>query len=144
MAPFRIRLTQFPQSPYILDNPWGNWVCTVCLPCMVLHCSVQQVEVRTQNEALKRTCWIMHGCVKERIFISLPQLNHLPLLFPPPPPPPPPPSSLPLAPSLSLLHQLKWLCGFMRQPFKSLPFPHWSRQKVIGSIKRIKSPRKME
>jgi len=99
--------------------------------------TVQQVEAGTQNEALKRTCWIMHGCVKERIFISLLLLNHLPLLFSSS-------SSSSPSPSLSLLHQLKWLCGFMRQPFKSLPFPHWSSQKVIGSIKRIKSPGKME
>lgn len=35
MAPFRIRLTQFPQSPYILDNPCRNWACSVCHPAFV-------------------------------------------------------------------------------------------------------------
>lgn len=73
--------------------------------------------------------------VLERILISLPLLNHLPFALS---------SSSFSLPLFLLLHQLKWLYGFMRQPFKSLPFPHWSRQKVIGSIKRIKSLGKME
>lgn len=50
---------------------------------LLLHCGVQQVEAGTQNEALKRTCWIMHGCVKERIFISLLLPLSLPFPFAP-------------------------------------------------------------
>lgn len=58
----------FLQSPYILDNPRGNWVCTACLPpaphvCLhpVMHadtCTRMHVHTRwtrwRENDALKR------------------------------------------------------------------------------------------